>query len=61
MCVRNLILDGWKAIDIGFIPQCVLFDYCGCRNHWHKYGMVTDINLFKLKDTLEINEKVKGR
>ncbi|GIM27652.1 hypothetical protein CPJCM30710_03180 [Clostridium polyendosporum] len=54
-CVLNLISGGWKAIDIGFIPQCVLLDYCGCKNHWHNHGMITDINMLKLKDTFKIN------
>lgn len=44
-CVLNLISGGLKAKDLGFVPQCVLLDYCGCKNHWHKDGIVTDINI----------------
>lgn len=34
-CVLNLLEGGWKAKSLNFIPQCVVLDYCGCRNHWH--------------------------
>lgn len=47
-CVLNLISGGWKAIRLGLIPQCVLLDYCGCKNHWHESGIVTDINKDRL-------------
>ncbi|NFA61984.1 DUF116 domain-containing protein [Clostridium sporogenes] len=47
-CVLNLISGGWKAKELGFIPQCVLLDYCGCKNHWHEKGIVTDINSDRL-------------
>ncbi|WP_027624481.1 DUF116 domain-containing protein [Clostridium lundense] len=47
-CALNLISGGWKAKELRFIPQCVLLDYCGCRNHWHEKGIVTDINSDRL-------------
>ncbi|MCG8541760.1 MAG: DUF116 domain-containing protein [Clostridia bacterium] len=53
-CVLNLISGGWKAKDLGFVPQCVILDYCGCKNHWHARGQTTDINLSKLMDILHI-------
>lgn len=53
-CVLNLISGGWKAKDLGFVPQCVLLDYCGCKNHWNGEGLVTEINLSKLKAILNI-------
>ena len=56
-CVLNLISGGWKAKDFGFVPQCVLLDYCGCKNHWNGEGLVTEINLSKLKDILQISNK----
>lgn len=46
-CVLNLIAGGLNAKDLGFVPQCVLLDYCGCREHWHKEGISTNINIDK--------------
>lgn len=47
-CVLNLISGGLKAVELGFVPQCVLLDYCGCSAHWTKEGIVTDININRL-------------
>lgn len=47
-CVLNLISGGFKARSLGFVPQCVFLDYCGCKSHWHENGIVTDINEDKL-------------
>lgn len=55
-CVLNLISGGLKAKDLGFIPQCVLLDYCGCKNHWHKNGIATDINIDRLLYTVGVNQ-----
>lgn len=43
-CISNLMSGGWKALRLGFIPQCVLLDYCGCRKHWSDKGIMTSIN-----------------
>ena len=43
-CALNLIAGGFNAKDLGFVPQCVLLDYCGCRDHWASEGIVTCIN-----------------
>lgn len=43
-CVLNLISGGYKAKSLGFHPQCVILDYCGCKKHWHDEGIVTRIN-----------------
>lgn len=48
-CVLNLLDGGWKAKDINFVPQCVLLDYCGCKNHWDKNGILADINVKQLE------------
>lgn len=47
-CVLNLISGGLKAKEYGFAPQCVLLDYCGCKKHWHKDGIMTEINVSRL-------------
>lgn len=48
-CVSNLISGGFKAKDLGIPAQCVILDYCGCKNHWHKEGFPTEININQLK------------
>jgi hypothetical protein len=53
-CVLNLIAGGWKAKALGLPAQCVLLDYCGCKNHWHDEGFPTDINLHVLGQILGI-------
>lgn len=51
-CVLNLISGGYKAKSLGFEPQCVLLDYCGCKKHWHEKGLQTCINLEGLRKIL---------
>ncbi len=56
-CILNLISGGWMLEEKGVIPQCVLLDYCGCKNHWHERGIPTRLNeeqLMKLIDTNHI-------
>jgi uncharacterized protein len=52
-CVLNLISGGWLLKDMGVPAQCVLLDYCGCRNHWHEKGISTNISIDKLKKILD--------
>ena len=49
-CVLNLISGGWKALRLGFNPQCIVLDYCGCSNHWMKKPIMTNINYNRLKE-----------
>ena len=51
-CVLNLLSGGWKAKRMGYIPQCVLLDYCGCKQHWHPTGLVTELNEKRLESLL---------
>ncbi|WP_455538316.1 DUF116 domain-containing protein [Terrisporobacter sp.] len=53
-CVLNLISGGLKAKKLGFVPQCVFLDYCGCKSHWHDKGIITDINIDRLLYSLGI-------
>ncbi|SFR83354.1 DUF116 domain-containing protein [Anaeromicropila populeti] len=52
-CVLNLLSGGWKAKDLGYIPQCVLLNYCGCRQHWSEEGIVTRISEKRLEELLK--------
>ncbi|MGG7176350.1 DUF116 domain-containing protein [Clostridium paraputrificum] len=48
-CVLNLVSGGWKALRLGFKPQCVVLDYCGCDNHWLNNRVMTSINIDRIK------------
>jgi len=53
-CVLNLISGGWMLQDMGIAAQCVILDYCGCRNHWDDRGFPTEINVEQLMRILDI-------
>ncbi len=53
-CILNLISGGWMLKDMGVPAQCVLLDYCGCRNHWHEEGIPTELNVEQLKHLLRV-------
>ena len=52
-CVLSLLSGGFKAKRLGYAPQCVLLDYCGCKQHWYKEGRVTHLNGQRLRKILE--------
>lgn len=54
-CILNLLSGGFKARRLGYIPQCVFLDYCGCRQHWSEKGIVTAINEEQLYRILNVN------
>jgi hypothetical protein len=43
-CALNLMTGGWEAKGLGIPINCVLLDYCGCKNHWDEKGFPTAIN-----------------
>lgn len=47
-CILNLMSGGWKAVRLGYIPQCILLQTCGCSNHWREEDVMTDINWNKI-------------
>jgi len=53
-CVLNLMTGGWEAKSLGIQINCILLDYCGCKNHWDKKGFPTDINILELKRKLKL-------
>lgn len=56
-CVLNLLSGGWALQEMNIPAQCVFLDYCGCKNHWHKEGIPTEINVNQLKHILGIHGK----
>jgi hypothetical protein len=53
-CVLNLISGGWMLKDKEIPAQCVLLDYCGCKNHWHNEGLPTELNFNELKRVMNV-------
>jgi hypothetical protein len=51
-CVLNLLKGGYEMKNLNIPAQCVFLDYCGCKKHWHKQGLPTNINLFQLQKIL---------
>lgn len=48
-CPLNLITGGLELKSLDIPSQCLLLDYCGCKNHWDKEGIPTDLNEKELK------------
>jgi uncharacterized protein len=51
-CVSTLLEGGWELRRYDVPAQCVLLDYCGCKKHWHKEGVITALNVRELKRIL---------
>jgi hypothetical protein len=51
-CVLTNAPGGWQTKELGVPAQGVLLDYCGCRYHWHKQGIPTDINFGQLLELI---------
>ncbi len=54
-CVLTNAPGGWETRELGISAQGALLDYCGCRYHWHKEGIPTDINIGQLLHVLGIS------
>lgn len=50
-CVLNLLKGGYEMKNLNIPSQCVFLDHCGCKKHWHKTGITTDINTSQLHAT----------
>lgn len=51
-CILNLITGGYELKNNDIAAQCVLLDFCGCRNHWDKDGFATELNTSKLLEAI---------
>lgn len=60
-CVLTNPSGGWETRDLNIPAQGVLLDYCGCRYHWHKDGIPTDINVGQLLRVLDIRKNRPSR
>lgn len=54
-CILNLMEGGYQMIEYNIPSQCVMLDYCGCKNHWYKNQEATNLNIEKLKKILNKN------
>ena len=52
-CVTALVEGGWELRRYGICAQCVLLDYSGCKKHWHRDGVPTEINIRELKRIID--------
>lgn len=52
-CVLNLVKGGYEMQKLNIPSQCVFLDYCGCKKHWHKQGITTDLNNDQLRKVVE--------
>lgn len=48
-CITTLVEGGWELKRYDVPAQCVLLDYCGCKKHWHRNGITTELNIRELK------------
>lgn len=44
-CVLNLLGGGYEMKQLGIPSQCVYLNYSGCKKHWNKIGVPTEINI----------------
>ncbi len=51
-CVTTLVEGGWELKRYGVPAQCVLLDCSGCKKHWRKDGISTELNIRELKRVL---------
>jgi len=51
-CVTTLVEGGWELKRYGVPAQCVLLDCSGCKKHWRKNGISTELNTRELKRVL---------
>lgn len=56
-CALTNAPGGWETKSLGVAAQGLLLDYCGCRYHWHKDGIPTDINFSQLLRVLDIRKE----
>jgi hypothetical protein len=43
-CLANILAGGYEMRARRVASQCVLLDYPGCRKHWSREGVPTDLN-----------------
>jgi hypothetical protein len=52
-CVLNLLGGGYEMKQMGIPSQCVYLNYSGCKKHWSKTGIATEINIDQVPKLLK--------
>lgn len=59
-CILNLLKGGYEMKNLNIPSQCVFLDNCGCKKHWNKEGIPTDLNFRQLQSILsKVNSSSK--
>lgn len=54
-CLLNIAPGGYEIREMKIPSQCVILDYCGCKNHWDEKGIPTSVNTNRLLSILKNN------
>lgn len=60
-CALNLIKGGYELKKMNIPSQCVFLNYCGCKEHWHKTGIPTSLDLNRLERVLSLEKTVEKK
>jgi hypothetical protein len=60
-CTLNLMTGGWEAKSLDIPINCVLLDYCGCKNHWDDKGFPTSMNINELRRILDLKSETDNK
>lgn len=52
-CLLNIVVGGYTMRSLNIPSQCVLLDHPGCKKHWSRKGIDTNLNLEHLVDVVE--------
>jgi hypothetical protein len=58
-CVLNLLTGGYELKRLNIPAQCVFLNYSGCKKHWTKDGVPTNLYIEQLKQILAQKEETK--
>jgi uncharacterized protein len=60
-CILNLLTGGYEMKELDIASQCVFLDYCGCKKHWDKKGISTQLNLNQLNSIVSTDENSNNK
>ena len=55
-CLLNIVVGGYEMRNLNIPSQCVPLDYSGCKKHWHKDGIPTELNSNQLLKILNLEK-----
>lgn len=58
-CVLNLLGGGYEMKQMGIPSQCVYLNYSGCKKHWNKTGVPTEINIDRVSKLLSRSDSTE--